>query len=102
MGLRWMLSALLDQRQGDRAELAAALGRAIDAAWLADAPPADLTMADLAGLCAALKCQPGDLLAFAPDDPADQAALDLSGNQFYQSFLAHRANLEAAEDPDGD
>jgi DNA-binding Xre family transcriptional regulator len=99
-----MLSALLDQRQGDRAELASAIGRAIDETWLADAPPGDLTMGDLAALCAALRCQPGDLLAFAPEDPADQAALDLSGNQFYQSFLAHRANLESAEaeDPDDD
>lgn len=98
MGLRWMLSALLDQRQGDRAGVAMAIGRAIDETWLADVPPDDLTMAELAALCAALKCQPGDLLSFAPDDPADQAALDLSGNQFYQSFLAHRASLESPED----
>jgi DNA-binding Xre family transcriptional regulator len=94
-----MLSTLLDQRQGDRAELAMAIGRAIDETWLADAPPDDLTMADLAALCAALRCQPGDLLTFAPADPADQAALDLAGNQFYQSFLAHRANLEDPEHP---
>jgi hypothetical protein len=102
MGLRWMLSALLDQRQGDRAAVAMAIGRAIDDAWLADVPPEDLSMAELAALCAALKCQPGDLLGFTPDDPAEQAALDLSGNQFYQSFLAHRASLESQEAPDED
>jgi hypothetical protein len=97
-----MLSTLLDQRQGDRAAIAAAIGRAIDETWLAGAPPDDLTMGDLAALCAALKCQPGDLLTFAPDDPAEQAALDLSGNQFYQSFLAHRAAMETADDPEDD
>jgi DNA-binding Xre family transcriptional regulator len=97
-----MLSTLLDQRQGDRAALVSAIGRAIDDAWLADTPPEDLTMAELAALCAAIRCQPGDLLTFAPEDPADQAALDLSGNQFYQSFLAHRATLEEAEDAGDD
>lgn len=98
MGLKWKLSALLDQRQGDREALASALGWAIDEAWLADTPPAGLDLAALAALCEALKCQPGDLLSFEPEDPTEQAALHLAADQFYQSFLAHRASLE--DEPD--
>ena len=48
----------------------------------------------LEAICAALDCQPGDLLGFAPASPADQAALNLANDLFYQSFLSHRAALD--------
>ena len=36
----------------------------------------------------------GDLLGFAPASPADQAALNLANDLFYQSFLSHRAAMD--------
>ena len=68
-----------------------------DETWLGAAPPTGLTIADLATLCGLLGCQPGDLLGYAPESPADQAALNLANDLFYQSFLAHRAGQEEVD-----
>lgn len=94
MGLRWHLAEWLVQRRLDPDALEGALGAAIAPDWLDPTPPATLTMADLAALCAALSCQPGDLLTYDSEDPAEQAARNLSADLFYQSFLNHQAMLE--------
>ena len=87
MGVMWHLSELLDQR----GLVVADLGAPIGPDWLTPTPPEGLGMAELARLCERLGCQPGELLTYEAEDPAAQAARNLAGDLFYQSFLAHRA-----------
>jgi hypothetical protein len=44
----------------------------------------------LADLCQALGCQPGELLSWRPDDPAEQAERALAQDKLFQSFLAYK------------
>lgn len=84
MGLVWNLERLLEERGPDAlAALPFELPRG-------DTPPAELTLAELAEVCRVLGCQPGELLSYAPETPAEQAAAQLAKDQFYQSFLAYQ------------
>ncbi|MNU10891.1 hypothetical protein D3C72_2583240 [compost metagenome] len=58
-------------------------------------------MAALARWCERLKCQPGDLLSWVSEDPAERAARNLAGDLFYQSFLAFRSQDEDDADQTG-
>ena len=95
MALSWHLAEALDRAGRDLAAIAPSLE--VDETWLGAAPPTGLTIADLATLCGLLGCQPGDLPGYAPESPADQAALNLANDLFYQSFLAHRAGQEEVD-----
>lgn len=94
MGLRWHLAELLEQAGINPADPTLA----ISPEMLENTPPAGLDMAELARWCERLKCQPGDLLSWTSEDPADQAARNLAGDLFYQSFLAYRTQEEEEDD----
>lgn len=90
MGLIWHLNALLATRRLTADDLASRLSFPLGAEFWAETPPEAMTMDDLAAFCQALDCQPGELLSFAPESPADQARRELARNASYQSFLAFR------------
>lgn len=94
MGLRWRLAETLATRHTELDDLAMRLDFAIDERWLGPEPPTGVGLAELAALCEALGCQPGDLLGYDADSPEEQAAANLANDLFYQSFLAHRSGLE--------
>ncbi|HEY9721299.1 MAG TPA: helix-turn-helix domain-containing protein [Oscillatoriaceae cyanobacterium] len=84
MGLVWHLESLLAERNPEvLANLPFALPHG-------DEAPGALTLAQLAEICRVLACQPGDLLSYAFDTPAEQAARQLANDLFYQSFLAYQ------------
>lgn len=88
MGLNWHLLEYLDQHDMAVVELEAGLPHPLPQTWLGQEVPAELSMDDLAVLCQALGCQPGDLLTFTPETPAEIAQRELERNMTYQSFLA--------------
>lgn len=94
LSLSWHLRDALNRADLAWSAIAPTLPMADDT-WLGSTPPAALTIADLAALCDALGCQPGDLLTHASVCPAAQAAHNLANDLFYQSFLTHR---EAQDD----
>ena len=62
-----------------------------------DAPPSAMTLDDLAAMCQALGCQPGELLTFEAEDPAEQARRELARNASYQSLLAYQQAPDSDE-----
>lgn len=90
MGLRWHLVEHLARKGLAWAELEARLGFAVPPELRGDVPPIDLSLPIVADLCQAIACQPGDLLSWAPDDPAAQAERALAEDLLFQSFLAYK------------
>jgi DNA-binding Xre family transcriptional regulator len=90
MGLRWHLTDFLSQQQISLEELESRLGFPVGQDLRGDRPPIDLSLPIVGDLCCALQCQPGDLLSWGPDDPAEQAERTLAQDALFQSFLAYR------------
>jgi hypothetical protein len=90
MGLRWHLTEHLVQAGLSWSDLEGRLGFAVPGDLRGDVPPIDLTLPVLADLCQALGCQPGALLSWQPDDPAEQAERTLAQDLLFQSFLAYK------------
>jgi hypothetical protein len=90
MGLRWHLVEHLGRVGLEWGTLEARLGFAVPGDLRGGVPPIDLSLSVLADLCQALACQPGDLLSWGPDDPAEQAERALAQDQLFQSFLAYK------------
>ena len=88
MGFHWHLAPYLEKQQLTWPQLEERLGFAVGRDLRGAKPPLDLSLSVLADLCQALACQPGDLLTFSPESPAEQAERHLAGNHTYQSFLA--------------
>jgi DNA-binding Xre family transcriptional regulator len=90
VGLRWHLTDIMRRDQVSIEDLEGRLGFSIGQDLRGDRPPIDLSLPIVADLCEALRCQPGDLLSFGPDDPAEQAERTLAQDALFQSFLAYR------------
>lgn len=90
MGLRWHLVEYVERHGINWPDLAERLGFTVGADLKRETPPIDLSLPIVADLCQALDCQPGDLLTWRPDDPAEQAERALAQDQFFQSFLAYK------------
>lgn len=90
MGLRWHLTDFLNQHHVTFEDLESRLGFPISQDLRGEHPPIDLSLPIVADLCQALQCQPGDLLSWSPDDPAEQAERALAQDALFQSFLAYR------------
>ena len=90
MGLRWHLVEHLARVGMAWPELEARLGFTVPGELRGDVPPIDLSLPIVADLCQALACQPGELLSWLPDDPAEQAERTLAQDLLFQSFLAYK------------
>lgn len=88
MGFHWHLAPYIAGKGVGWDQLEERLGFKVPTNLKGVVPPVDLSLSVLADLCQALACQPGDLLSFTPDTPAEQAERQLAGNQTYQSFLS--------------
>lgn len=98
MGLNWKLIGYMAAHGVEPDDLAARLPYPLPETWLSEALPEGLAMADLAVLCQALGCQPGDLLTFTPETPAEIAERELARNLSYQSFLAFQSAHDEPSD----
>lgn len=94
MGLRWHLVATVERLGLTWAQVEERLGFSVGADLKGATPPIDLSLPILADLCQALACQPGDLLTWQPDDPAEQAERALAQDRFFQSFLAYKQSQD--------
>lgn len=94
MGLRWHLVETVERLGLGWAEVEERLGFTVGAGLKGPTPPIDLSLPILADLCQALACQPGELLSWTPDDPAEQAARALAQDQTFQSFLAYKQSQD--------
>ncbi|MEB3329916.1 MAG: helix-turn-helix domain-containing protein [Candidatus Sericytochromatia bacterium] len=90
MGLGWHLTEHLARVGLEWAALEARLGFPVPPDLRGAVPPIDLSLPVLADLCQALGCQPGELLSWQPDDPAEQAERTLAQDRLFQSFLAYK------------
>src|SRR3954468_19697848 len=96
MGFQWHLATVLAKRDVTWSALEERLGFGVGRDLRGVTPPFDLSLSVLADLCQALGCQPGELLTFAPETPAEQADRHLAGNQLYQSFLNFKEQKDDA------
>src|SRR5689334_7314126 len=94
MGFQWHLATYLAKRDLTWQALEERVGFSIGRDLRAVTPPVDLSLSVLADLCQALGCQPGDLLTFSPDSPAEQAERQLAANPLFQSFLAYKESKD--------
>jgi putative transcriptional regulator len=72
--IRWKLNEVMARKRMKNKDLAAALGISENSVYRlrkVDEMPR-LTPERLNGICAVLKCQPGDLLEYVPDDGDDK------------------------------
>lgn len=68
MAIEWRLASLMAERKMNYKTLGAAAGMHPNTiSKLKHKPPARLEMQTLLRLCQALDCQPGDLLAYKPE-----------------------------------
>ncbi|MEB3197387.1 MAG: helix-turn-helix domain-containing protein [Candidatus Sericytochromatia bacterium] len=101
MGLRWHLVDTMAREGLSFDALELRLGFSLGHELRGAVPPIDLSLPIVADLCQAIGCQPGDLLSWLPDDPAEQAERALAQDALFQSFLAYRHGQLPSE-PDGD
>ena len=97
MALNWHLLAYLDDHDTTADALEAHLPFPLPEAWLQEALPPGLGLDDLAALCQALGCQPGELLTFTVETPEEIARRELERNMTYQSFLSFQDRQESEE-----
>jgi hypothetical protein len=94
MGLRWHLVEYMETHGLSWPEVEERLGFAVGGDLRRDTPPIDLSLPIVADLCQALGCQPGDLLSWKPDDPAEQAERALAQDLSFQSFMAFKQSRD--------
>ncbi|MFP5502308.1 MAG: helix-turn-helix domain-containing protein [Candidatus Sericytochromatia bacterium] len=98
MALHWHLLSYLEDHDTTADALEALLPFPLPEAWLQEALPPGLGLDDLAVLCQALGCQPGELLTYTAETPEEIARRELERNMTYQSFLSFQER-EAEDAP---